>query len=117
MSAGPLDPQAALQAVRQGKHTILLVQHSKSANSRTYLDFENVKLALDGVCKLFEERLKQQFAGQRNITYDVADLFAFIDGLADLGALVFDHSTLQYQARNKEWIKQKVLRHLQSIAN
>jgi hypothetical protein len=107
----------ALKQVRQGKHTILLLQNGKSPNSRTYLDFETVPLALDGVCKLFEERLKQQFAGQRNITYDVSDLFAFIDGLPDLGALVFDHSTLQYQARNKDWIKEKVLRHLQNVAS
>jgi len=111
-----VDPQAALRAVRQGKHTILLVQSTKSGSSRTYYDYETVKLMLDGVCKLFEERLKQQFANQHNITYDVSDLFKFIDELGDLAALVFDPNSLQYQPRNKEWIKDRVLRHLQQLS-
>jgi hypothetical protein len=72
---------------------------------------------LDGVCKLFEERLKEKFANQRNITYDVSDLFAFIDQLGDLAALVFDARTNQYQPRNKDWIKERVLRHLKELAN
>ena len=37
---------------------------------------------------MFENRLKQRYPNQRNITYDVADLFAYIDGLGDMGALV-----------------------------
>jgi hypothetical protein len=38
---------------------------------------------------MFENKLKQKFQNQRNITYDVADLFAFIDDLSDMGALVY----------------------------
>jgi hypothetical protein len=101
----------------QGKHSILLIQYSKAANSRTYLDFDTVKLMLDGVCKLFEERLKKQFPNQRNITYDVSDLFTFIDELGDLAVMVFDPKSLQYQPHNKEWIKERVLRHLKEMAN
>lgn len=49
-------------------------------------------MRLLGVVHLFEDRLKQQHPHVRNITYDVADLNAYIDNLADLSALVYDKS-------------------------
>jgi hypothetical protein len=41
-----------------------------------------------GLCKLFEQKLKNMNPHQRNITYDVSELFAYIDGLGDLGILL-----------------------------
>jgi len=40
---------------------------------------------------MFEEKLKKQFAntGRRDITYDVKDLWNYIDQLPDLGCLMF----------------------------
>ena len=34
----------------EGSHTILLLQPTSQATSRTYQDFETLELALDGVC-------------------------------------------------------------------
>ena len=48
----------------------------------------------------------------RNITYDVTDLYNYIDALADLSALVYDPLTNGYQPFNKEWIKKKAYTHL-----
>jgi hypothetical protein len=45
---------------------------------------------MDGLCKIFESYLKQQNPGSRNITYDVKDLFSYIDDLPDLGLLLYD---------------------------
>jgi len=39
-------------------------------------------------CRIFEEHLKRQQPAAPQITYDVAQLFEFIDQLADLCALV-----------------------------
>ena len=69
-----------------------------------------------GLCKIFEEWLKSQYTHQRNITYDVADLFAFVDALGDLGALVLEPEAAVYTPHNKEWVKQRVLKHLQALA-
>lgn len=39
---------------------------------------------------MFEEKLKKQYAnsGRRDLTYDVKDLWNYIDQLPDLGALM-----------------------------
>lgn len=41
-----------------------------------------------GICGLYERKLKELNPAVRNITYDISDLYNFIDGLADLSALV-----------------------------
>jgi hypothetical protein len=70
-------------------HTILLVQPERAQASRTFADYESVPKAMDGVCAMFEARLKQMNPSMRQITYDVNDLYAYIDSLPDLSALVF----------------------------
>eukprot|EP00854_Cymbomonas_tetramitiformis_P000585 gene585-986_t len=72
----------------EGKHTIILLQPTANKTSRTFLDFETVPLAMDGVCQLFEKRLKDLNPTMRNITYDITDLYTYIDQLADMSALV-----------------------------
>lgn len=45
--------------------------------------------AYTGICGLYERKLKEINPAIRNITYDISDLYNFIDGLADLSALVY----------------------------
>ena len=42
-----------------------------------------------GICRLYERKLKDLNPANQNITYDIADLYNFIDGLADMSALVY----------------------------
>ncbi|KAB0386198.1 hypothetical protein FD755_001154 [Muntiacus reevesi] len=53
-------------------HTILLVQPTKRP---------------EGVCKMYEEHLKRMNPNSPSITYDISQLFDFIDDLADLSCL------------------------------
>ncbi|KAK9822635.1 hypothetical protein WJX81_001605 [Elliptochloris bilobata] len=69
-------------------HTIILLQPLPDRRSRTFLDFDTVGKAIDGVCGLFEKRLKELNPTRRQITYDVQDLFTFIDHMQDMSALV-----------------------------
>lgn len=41
-----------------------------------------------GVCKIYEEHLKKQNPNTPAITYDISQLFDFIDQLSDLSCLV-----------------------------
>lgn len=43
-----------------------------------------------GICQMFEEKLKRENPQQKKITYDISDLFLFIDKLTDLAALVYE---------------------------
>ncbi|TXG62267.1 hypothetical protein EZV62_013630 [Acer yangbiense] len=71
------------------RHTIILMQTSQNRATRTFMDYESVSQAMDGICRLYERKLKDLNPANRDITYDVADLYNFIDGLADMSALVY----------------------------
>ncbi|RLN90025.1 hypothetical protein BBJ28_00010219, partial [Nothophytophthora sp. Chile5] len=109
------------------KHTIILVQYTRDPNSRTYLDFESVNGGMDGVVKMYEAKLKQLNPSMKNITYDIQDLYTYIDSLTDLSALVvlidahltccrLDLETKTYLPCGKEWIKKKVFQVLKNQA-
>lgn len=89
-------------------HTILLVQPGRKQESRTYSDYESVNECLEGVCKIYEEFLKRMNPNSPSITYDISQLFDFVDQLADLSCLVFQKSSGTYTPHNKEWIKEKI---------
>jgi hypothetical protein len=70
------------------KHTIILLQHTGSFETRSYLDFQSVNAAMDGVVKLYEHKLKQLNPSVPDITYDLSDLNSYLDSLYDISALV-----------------------------
>jgi hypothetical protein len=45
----------------------------------TYSDYESVNECMEGVCKIYEEHLKRINPNIPSITYDIAQLFDFID--------------------------------------
>ncbi|CAL8274304.1 unnamed protein product [Merluccius merluccius] len=93
---------------RTMSHTILLVQPTKRPEGRTYADYESVNECMEGVCKMYEEHLKRMNPNSPSITYDISQLFDFIDDLADLSCLVYRADTQTYQPYNKDWIKEKI---------
>lgn len=95
------------QAAEDNKgHVILLVQFSPDDNSRTFLDYENLKLCVDGLCNLYEQNLKAQNPEQEEIKYDVAQLFEYIDSLTDMGAMLYNVNIKAYEPKGKEWVKE-----------
>eukprot|EP01113_Clastostelium_recurvatum_P021239 TRINITY_DN2513_c0_g1_i2.p1 TRINITY_DN2513_c0_g1~~TRINITY_DN2513_c0_g1_i2.p1 ORF type:complete len:101 (-),score=24.24 TRINITY_DN2513_c0_g1_i2:257-559(-) len=98
-------------------HTILLIQYTGSKGTRTFMDYDTVANALDAVCQLYEGKLKSQHPGQHSYSYDVNDLFRYVDSLGDISALVFDGRIQAYQPKSKEWVKEKLLAHLRRIAS
>ncbi|CAL8315734.1 unnamed protein product [Lota lota] len=105
--AGPTRPQRS-ENKNKGSHTILLVQPTKRPEGRTYADYESVNECMEGVCKMYEEHLKRMNPNSPSITYDISQLFDFIDDLADLSCLVYRADTQTYQPYNKDWIKEKI---------
>lgn len=68
--------------------TIVLLQTTTAVTSRTYLDFPRVESAIDAITKMYEERLQLISPGSKNLTYDVQDLFRWMDSLFDISCLV-----------------------------
>ena len=99
-------------------HTIVLFQPS-SFESRTYHDYETLPLALEGtsftikadylffflllgILKIYEQELKREHPTQRNITYDIKDLYRYIDdSVKDISCLVYVFLHLALIARLK----------------
>ncbi|XP_064403440.1 enhancer of rudimentary homolog [Halichondria panicea] len=89
-------------------HTILLLQPTSGHESRTFTDYETVQECLEGICKIYEEHLRQVHPHSPSITYDISELFKFVDNLFDLSCLVHQSSTNTYAPHNKEWLKEKI---------
>ncbi|CAL4886750.1 hypothetical protein SEVIR_1G233700v4 [Setaria viridis] len=99
-----------------GRHTIILMQPSQNRASRTFMDYNSINHALDGICGLYERKIRDINPMVPNITYDISDLYNFIDGLADISALVFDHSIQAFLPYDRQWIKQKLFQHLKKLS-
>lgn len=65
---------------------------------------------------MYEQKLRELNPNVPNLTYDIADLYAYIDRLPDLSALVFDPAMQAYVPYGKEWIKKKSWAHLLRMA-
>merc|ERR1712071_699195 len=76
--------------------------------TRTYSDYESVNECMEGVCKIYEEHLKRLNPNTPSITYDISQLFDFIDQLTDLSCLVYQKISNTYAPYNKDWIKEKI---------
>ncbi|WRX33386.1 Enhancer of rudimentary - like 3 [Theobroma cacao] len=76
-----------------------------------------IAFILRRICGLYERKLKELNPAIRNITYDIGDLYNFIDGLADMSALVYDHAIQAFLPYDRQWIKQKVFQHLKKLAH
>lgn len=98
-------------------HTILLIQPERKLEGRTYCDYETFQECLEGICKMYEEHLRQMHPHNASITYDISQLFEFVDSLVDLSCLVFQKSKNAYTPHNKEWIKRKIYEMLKQQAS
>ncbi|KAL3687303.1 hypothetical protein R1sor_013612 [Riccia sorocarpa] len=99
------------------RHTIILMQPISNRATRTFMDFETVSAAMDGICGIYEKKLKELNPTVHNITYDISDLYKFIDSLTDMSALVFDPSINAYIPYDRQWIKQRAFQHLKKLAS
>eukprot|EP00823_Brevimastigomonas_motovehiculus_P009858 TRINITY_DN9685_c0_g1_i1.p1 TRINITY_DN9685_c0_g1~~TRINITY_DN9685_c0_g1_i1.p1 ORF type:complete len:140 (+),score=13.29 TRINITY_DN9685_c0_g1_i1:56-421(+) len=102
--------------VDSGDHTIVLMQPTKETTSRTYYDYESTEAAMDGICQLFEHQLKQKKPKEKKITYDISDLYTYLDGLFDLSCLIYSNTTNTYVPHNRSWIRDEVYNHLKRQA-
>jgi hypothetical protein len=106
---------AKLVIMANNRHTIILMQPGNRA-TRTFMDYDSIASAMDGICGLFEKRLKDSNPNLRNITYDIADLYRYIEALTDMSALVFDPAISAYAPFDRAWIKQQAFQRLKRLA-
>ncbi|KAI8052319.1 rudimentary enhancer [Syncephalis plumigaleata] len=89
-------------------HTILLIQRDHNPKSRTFSEHETVSAAMQALVDTYQARLKAIHPREANITYDINQLYEYIDAYAELAALVFDTKQMAYAPRDKNWIKERI---------
>ena len=72
---------------QQNNHTIVLLQYTGQLQTRTYIDFESSGVAMDAIVKMYEQKLKELNPQVKNITYDISDLYNYLDSMTDICAL------------------------------
>jgi len=97
-------------------HTILLEQ-PQGLNSRTYRDYDNMGKCADYLVKLYERKLRQMNPGVKQLSYDVSDIYKFLDTYEDIAVLSFQKSTNTYVPHDKKWIKQQIFKHVKHQAS
>lgn len=55
---------------------------------------------------MFEDFLSKKSAAP--VTYDVSQVYEFLDKLSDVSMMIFNRETGQYIGRTRAWIKQQV---------
>jgi hypothetical protein len=65
---------------------------------------------------MFERRLKELYPHIKDITYDMNDLYNYIDALADCSVLVYSPDINAYMPYNREWVKKRAFAHLKRQA-
>lgn len=63
-------------------HIVLLIQSAKSARTKKWEDFESMSDCCRYICEMFEARLKRENPFLPKITYDITDLYAFVDNVS-----------------------------------
>lgn len=97
--------------------TLLLLQTTGSPSSRTYLDFASPAQAYDAVARMYEERLRAINPNSRSHTYDVQDLFRYLDSLTDVSMLVLDAPSGKFEPFPRDYIKRGLYDHLKRAAD
>lgn len=70
--------------------------------------FPLLTLPAAGICALYEDQLKRANPHQPSITYEINQLFEWMDTLADISCLVYQKPTNTYAPYSMQWIKEKV---------
>merc|ERR1712137_63527 len=120
-SSGTPKANSALTTTSNGRlmkgHTILLVQYESHSNSRTYEEHSHLGDAIDSLCQMYEQVLKMRAGDRQDVAkYTLEELWQFVDGLHDVGCLIFDSQTGEFEPHNRAWIKRRIFEHLKDIA-
>ncbi|KAH8419446.1 hypothetical protein KR222_000201 [Zaprionus bogoriensis] len=97
-------------------HTILFIHPKRSPLTRTYKEYESIKHCLESISMIYEEHLKRQSPDLPTITYDILQLFDFIDSFVDISCVVYQQSTDSYAPYGREWIKNKIYEQFREFA-
>ncbi|KAK8801492.1 hypothetical protein WA171_004633 [Blastocystis sp. BT1] len=100
---------------QSGKHTILFIQRG-NVSTRTYYDFPTVSQCMAFIIDLFEKELIRINPGIQKLSYQVSDIYNYIDSLNEFNMLILDQTAGVYVPYGRAMIKEKLLQHLNHVS-
>ncbi|CAG9335013.1 unnamed protein product [Blepharisma stoltei] len=97
---------------QSGNQTLLLVQKNPNQESRTFYDFKTLDKCIEFIVKTYEDQLRIERPDRITFTYDLSELYDYIEGIPEIICLVFAEETRTFAPHNKDWIKSKVYKFL-----
>ena len=97
-------------AININDHTILLLQMDSRVSTRIWADFGPVSDAINDIIRLYEDHARsQRLHTSPSISYELTDIYRFIDSLHEACCMQFSPKTNQYIPHDKTWIKDQIL--------
>ncbi|CRL07015.1 CLUMA_CG020008, isoform A [Clunio marinus] len=98
-------------------HIILLIQYAGSARTKSWAEFKCSRDCVKYICTMYEENLKKANSHLPQITYDISDLYNYIDDLKDMSCMISRDDSDEYIAYDKGWLKMKIFFVLRNEVN
>jgi hypothetical protein len=111
---GPQHQPPRVRKKQQDSHVILLYQYTADHNTKSFREFNSLNQAVQAIITLFEQLLQAKHPTSTKISYDLSNLYKYIDDLEELVMLRLDSDAGMYAPMGKTKIKQQVLRYLRS---
>jgi hypothetical protein len=83
-------------------------QRCKVSCSYSYITVILTYNTSSGIIDTYQRRLKALHPRETNITYNIEELYQFIDGYTELAALVYEPNSMAYAPKDKNWIKERI---------
>ena len=101
------------------QHTVILLQfRANEPMTRTYLDFDTISLAMEGLLQVYEQHVRRQgqIPTDQPLHYKLEDLVLYLDGIADLSCMVYNDVQKVYLPHGLDWIKSQLYMRLKKNA-
>ena len=78
--------------------------------TRTYLDFDTISLAMEGILQVYEHHVRRQgsIPSDQPLNYKLVDIVAYLDAIADLSCMVYNDVQKVYLPHGLDWIKSQL---------
>ena len=103
------------------QHTVLLIQFQKNEPmTRTYLDYNTIEEAVQGLLQVYEQHLRRtdptQNYPKEPLKYDLSQFVEYLDQIADLSCMVYNDVQKVYLPHGLDWIKSRIYLSLKKVA-
>eukprot|EP00828_Plagiopyla_frontata_P021145 TRINITY_DN2740_c0_g2_i1.p1 TRINITY_DN2740_c0_g2~~TRINITY_DN2740_c0_g2_i1.p1 ORF type:complete len:135 (+),score=27.46 TRINITY_DN2740_c0_g2_i1:110-514(+) len=106
--------QRRVHGMQDQTHTIILLQFTEDPKTRSYMHYQNISEALDSIMSLYESTIKFQDQTLSQASYDISEIYEYIEKLNDLTILTYNIQIQGYVPRGKDWCKLKLFHYLNS---